>query len=95
LYTNNADNTDREASVKRRKKTPSSLSIRLAFAIFLALRFLPIVQQEVDAIESRGFGAYPDRTYVKSFCWTRTGIFLILSFLAFAACLIDWDRVIP
>ena len=111
---------------------------RFAFAIFLALRFLPIVQQEVDAvkaahairgralrspirhrfrlwqrymftviinglrkaentalaIESRGFGAYPDRTYLKSFRWTRTGILLIILFLAFAVWLIYWDRVV-
>ncbi|MEP7133641.1 MAG: energy-coupling factor transporter transmembrane component T [Chloroflexota bacterium] len=109
---------------------------RYAFSIFLALRFLPIVQQEVDAvkaahairgrasyspirhrfrlwqrymftvivnglrkaentalaIESRGFGAYPDRTYTKSFHWTRTGFFLILLFIAFAVWLILWER---
>jgi energy-coupling factor transport system permease protein len=109
---------------------------RYAFAIFLALRFLPIVQQEVDAvkaahairgrashspirhrirlwqrymftvivnslrkaestalaIESRGFGAYPDRTYIKSFRWTITGILLILLFIAFSAWLILWER---
>jgi energy-coupling factor transport system permease protein len=111
---------------------------RFAFAIFLALRFLPIVQQEVDAvkaahairgralrspvrhrfrlwqrymftvivnglrkaentalaIESRGFGAYPDRTYVKTFQWTRTGLILLLFFVAFAAWLVYWDRVL-
>ena len=109
---------------------------RFAFAIFLALRFLPIVQQEVEAvkaahairgralrspirhrfrlwqrymftvivnglrkaentalaIESRGFGAYPDRTYIKSFRWTRTGLLLILLFLAFAVWLLYWDK---
>jgi energy-coupling factor transport system permease protein len=111
---------------------------RFAFAIFLALRFLPIVQQEVDAvkaahairgralrspirhrfrlwqrymftvivnglrkaentalaIESRGFGAYPDRTYVKTFQWTRTGLILLLFFIVFATWLLYWDRVI-
>ena len=109
---------------------------RYAFSIFLALRFLPIVQQEVDAvkaahairgrasyspirhrirlwqrymftvivnglrkaentalaIESRGFGAYPDRTYTKGFRWTKTGIFLIILFIAFAVWLILWER---
>ena len=109
---------------------------RFAFAIFLALRFLPIVQQEVDAvksahairgrasnslirhrfrlwqrymftvivnglrkaentalaIESRGFGAYPDRTYTKEFHWTWTGLLLNLLFLAFSIWLILWDR---
>jgi energy-coupling factor transport system permease protein len=111
---------------------------RYAFSIFLALRFLPIVQQEVDAvkaahairgrasyspirhrfrlwqrymftvivnglrkaestalaIESRGFGAYPDRTYTKGFRWTKTGIFLIIFFIGFAAWLIYWERIL-
>ena len=111
---------------------------RYAFAIFLALRFLPIVQQEVDAvkaahairgrashspfqhrfrlwqrymftvivnslrkaestamaIESRGFGAYPDRTYTKAFRWTVTGLLLILVFIGFAVYLIYWERVL-
>ena len=109
---------------------------RFAFAIFLALRFLPIIQQEVEAvksahairgrasnslirhrfrlwqrymftvivnglrkaentalaIESRGFGAYPDRTYTKEFHWTWAGILLNLIFLAFSAWLILWER---
>jgi energy-coupling factor transport system permease protein len=111
---------------------------RFAFAIFLALRFLPIVQQEVDAvkaahairgravgspirhrfrlwqrymftvivnglrkaentalaIESRGFGAYPDRTYVKTFRWTRLGLFLLLFFIVFAAWLLYRDHIV-
>ena len=111
---------------------------RYAFSIFLALRFLPIVQQEVDAvkaahairgrasyspirhrfrlwqrymftvivnglrkaentalaIESRGFGAYPDRTYIKSFRWTKSGFFLIILFIGFAAWLIYWERIL-
>jgi energy-coupling factor transport system permease protein len=109
---------------------------RFAFAIFMALRFLPIVQREVDAVkaahairgrasrspfqhrfrlwqrylftvivnglrkaentalavESRGFGAYPDRTYVKPFRWTFFGIFLVMFFLAFGLGLILWER---
>lgn len=109
---------------------------RYAFAIFMALRFLPVVQQEVDAvkaahairgrassspiqhrirlwqrylftvivnglrkaestalaIESRGFGAFPDRTFVKEFRWTKTGIILLLLFTAFAVWLIVWER---
>jgi energy-coupling factor transport system permease protein len=109
---------------------------RYAFAIFMALRFLPMVQQEVDAvkaahairgrasrspfrhrfrlwqrylftvivnglrkaestalaIESRGFGAYPDRTYVKDFHWTVFGALLVLTFLALGVTLIVWER---
>lgn len=109
---------------------------RYAFAIFMALRFLPVVQQEVDAvkaahairgrassspirhrfrlwqrylftviinglrkaestalaIESRGFGAYPDRTYVKDFHWTFLGILLMLLFIALGMTLIFWER---
>lgn len=111
---------------------------RFAFSIFLALRFLPIVQQEVDAvkaahairgrafhspirhrfrlwqrymftvivnslrkaestalaIESRGFGAYPDRTYTKNFHWTVTGGLLVLIFIGFAVWLIYWERML-
>jgi energy-coupling factor transport system permease protein len=109
---------------------------RFAFAIFMALRFLPIVQREVDAVkaahairgrasrspfqhrfrlwqrylftvivnglrkaentalavESRGFGAYPDRTFVKPFHWTFSGIFMVLLFIAFGLALILWER---
>ena len=109
---------------------------RYAFAVFMALRFLPIVQQEVDAvkaahairgrassspirhrfrlwqrylftvivnglrkaestalaIESRGFGAYPDRTYVKEFRWTAIGILLMLLFLSLGIFLVFWER---
>jgi len=111
---------------------------RFAFAIFLALRFLPIVQQEVDAvkaahairgrashspirhrfrlwqrymftviinglrkaestalaIESRGFGAYPTRSYVKNFRWTITGILLNILFIGFSIWLIYWERTL-
>lgn len=109
---------------------------RYAFAIFMALRYLPIVQQEVDAvkaahairgraarspflhrfrlwqrylftvivnglrkaentalaIESRGFGAFPDRTFVKDFRWTFLGIALLVAYLAFGVGLILWER---
>ena len=109
---------------------------RFAFAIFMALRFLPIVQQEVDAVkaahairgrasrspfqhrfrlwqrylftvivnglrkaentalavELRGFGAYLDRTFVKPFRWSFSGIFLLLFFIAFGLALILWER---
>ncbi len=112
---------------------------RYAFTVFMALRFLPVVQQEVDAvkaahairgrassspirhrirlwqrymftvivnglrkaentalaIESRGFGAFPDRTFVKEFRWTKTGIILLILFIAFAAWLIVWERTLP
>ena len=112
------------------------LPYRFAFAIFMALRFLPLVQQEVDAvraahairgrasrsrlrhrfrlwqrylftviinglrkaentaiaIESRGFGAYPDRTYVKDFHWSAYGIALLAAYLLLIASLILWER---
>ncbi|MGB9592154.1 MAG: energy-coupling factor transporter transmembrane component T family protein, partial [Candidatus Kryptoniota bacterium] len=94
---------------------------RYAFAIFMALRFIPMIQQEVEAvkaahtirgravksqlshrfrlwqrymftvivnglrkaegtaiaIESRAFGAYPTRTYVKPFRWSLSGLSLV------------------
>src|SRR5512145_1618805 len=109
---------------------------RYAFAIFLALRFLPIVQQEVDAvkaahairgrasyspirhrfklwqrylftvivnglrkaentalaIESRGFGAFPTRSYVKDFRWTVSGLVMLGLFIVLGTSLILWER---
>lgn len=109
---------------------------RYAFAIFMALRFLPVIQQEVDAvksahairgrassspirhrfrlwqrylftvivnglrkaesaalaIESRGFGAHPDRTYVKDFRWTFLGFLLMFPFIALGIFLIFWEQ---
>lgn len=111
---------------------------RFAFAIFMALRFLPVIQKEVDAvrsahairgraaksqlrhrfrlwqrylftvivnglrkaestaiaIESRGFGAFPDRTYVKDFRWTVSGILLVIVFVLFGAALLVWERLL-
>ncbi|MFZ5807701.1 MAG: energy-coupling factor transporter transmembrane component T family protein [Chloroflexota bacterium] len=110
---------------------------RYAFAIFMALRFLPLIQQEVEAvkaahtirgraaksqlrhrfrlwqrymftvivnglrkaegtamaIESRAFGAYPQRTYVKEFHWTKRGWVLVGIFTVFAAALLILERM--
>jgi energy-coupling factor transport system permease protein len=109
---------------------------RYAFAIFMALRFLPIIQQEVEAvraahairghaarsplahrfklwqrylftvivngirkaentalaIESRGFGAFPTRSYVKDFHWTVGGLVMVGLFILLGASLILWER---
>lgn len=113
------------------------LPYRFAFVIFMALRFLPVIQEEVDAvraahairgrasksqikhrfrlwqrylftvivnglrkaentamaIDSRGFGAYPDRTYVKDFHWTMSGLALDMVFLLFSVALLVVERV--
>lgn len=109
---------------------------RFAFTVFMALRFLPVVQQEVDAvkaahairgrasrslirhrvrlwqrymftvivnglrkaentalaIESRGFGAFPTRTFVKEFRWSAVGIAILIVYLFFGLVLILWER---
>ncbi len=109
---------------------------RFAFAIFMALRFLPVIQQEVEAvrsahairgraaksqlshrfrlwqrylftvivnglrkaentamaIESRGFGAFPDRTFVKDFHWSTSGVALVLIFVVFSAALLAGEH---
>ncbi|MFZ5878343.1 MAG: energy-coupling factor transporter transmembrane component T family protein [Chloroflexota bacterium] len=109
---------------------------RFAFAVFMSLRFLPIIQQEVDAvqaahairgraarspiahrfrlwqrylftvivnglrkaentalaIESRGFGAYPTRTYVKPYRLTFLGVLIVTLFLLLGIALILWER---
>ncbi len=113
------------------------LPYRFAFAIFMALRFLPLIQEEVDAvraahairgrasksqlkhrfrlwqrylftvivnglrkaentamaIESRGFSAFPDRTYVKDYHWTLSGGLLDLVFLLFGVALLAMETV--
>ncbi len=113
------------------------LPYRFAFAIFMALRFLPLIQEEVDAvraahairgrasksqikhrfrlwqrylftvivnglrkaentamaIESRGFSAFPDRTYVKDYRWTLSGGLLDLVFLLFGVGLLLVERM--
>jgi energy-coupling factor transport system permease protein len=104
------------------------LSYRVAFAVFIALRFLPIMQAEVDAVKAahairgssakqslkrryelwqrylftilvnglrkaesaaaavdcRGFGRYPVRTFIKPFRWTGSGIAMVFTFLLLA-----------
>lgn len=110
---------------------------RYAFAIFMALRFLPMIQQEVEAvkaahiirgravksqlrhrfrlwqrylftvivnglrkaegtamaIESRAFGAFAKRTYVKEFRWTKGGVMLVGIFLTFSVALLMMERM--
>jgi energy-coupling factor transport system permease protein len=116
--------------------THIGLPYRFAFAVFMALRFLPLIQQEVDAVraahairgraaksalthrirllqryfftiivnglrkaestavavESRGFGSFPTRTYVKDFHWTAIGIGLVGVFLVFGVGLVLWEK---
>lgn len=111
---------------------------RYAFAIFLALRFLPLVQREVSAVRSahairgqamksnllhriklwqryvftvlinglrkaeststalecRGFGAYPVRTYVKTVQFNRYDLWIIFLFALLQATLIVFERTL-
>ncbi|MEJ2597377.1 MAG: energy-coupling factor transporter transmembrane component T [Anaerolineales bacterium] len=116
--------------------TQVGIPYRYAFAVFLALRFLPLVQREVDAvqaahairgkaagstlmhrfklwqrymftvlvnglrkaeltataIECRGFGAYPQRTYVKAVEYDPKGLWLPTVFVIWTAVLIYLER---
>jgi energy-coupling factor transport system permease protein len=116
--------------------TSLGIPYRYAFAIFTALRFLPIIQQEVEAvqaahairgraarspwahrfrlwqrylftviinglrkaentalaIESRGFGAYPTRTYVKPYRVTFIGILIVILFVLLGTGLFLWEH---
>ncbi len=109
---------------------------RYAFAVFLSLRFLPMVQREVEAVKSahairgrasqsrlshrirlwqrymftvlinglrkaeatataiecRGFGAYPDRTYTNTVTFRAADLLFIGLFLLIQAALIYWER---
>lgn len=111
---------------------------RYAFAVFLAMRFLPLIQREVDAVQSahsirgraarsglfhriklwqrymftvlinglrkaestataidcRGFGAYPDRTYVKPVNFNAAGWALVVVFVLLQAGLIVSEKVL-
>ena len=116
--------------------THAGMPYRYAFAVFLALRFLPLVQREVDAVqaahtirgkaarssvvrrlklwqrymftvlvnglrkaemaatalECRGFGAYPQRTYVKTVAYEPKGLWLIGVFVLGTTVLIYLER---
>lgn len=116
--------------------TQIGVPYRYAFAVFLALRFLPLVQREVSAVqaahairgqamksnllhriklwqryvftvlinglrraeststalECRGFGAYPVRTYVKTLQFNRFDLWLIFTFVLVQAFLIYIER---
>jgi len=116
--------------------TRIGMPYRYAFAVFLAMRFLPLVQEEVEAvqaahairgraassglihrfrlwqrymftvlinglrkaeatataIESRGFGAYSDRTYVKDVEFHPGGLLLIVVFVLLSGGLVFLER---
>ena len=102
---------------------------RIAYAVFVALRFVPLLENEAAvireaqsvrgveqvhgrveslkryvlplllsgirksentavAMDSRAFGAFPTRTYVKEFHWTISGIIFLLIFAAIGVALI-------
>ncbi len=114
----------------------AGIPYRYAFAVFLALRFLPVAQREVEAvraahairgratrsriyhrillwqrymftvlinglrkaeatataIECRGFGAYPERTYVRSVTYRRRELLVVAFLVIFQLGLILWER---
>ena len=116
----------------------AGLPYRFAFTVFLSMRFLPVVQREVDtvraahsirgraartnlahrikllqryvftvlvnglrkaestatAIECRGFGAYPDRTYAKPITYHPADLVLVAVFAIAVVGLIYWERVL-
>lgn len=118
--------------------TKAGVPYRYAFAVFLALRFLPLVQREVDAVqaahairgraarsglahrfklwqrymftvlvnglrkaeataaslECRGFGCYPDRTYIKNLVYNPSDFLLIVVFIILTAGLVISERMI-
>ena len=116
----------------------AGIPYRYAFAVFLSLRFLPLVQREVDAvkaahairgkatqsglvhrfklwqrymftvlinglrkaeatataIECRGFGAFPDRTYVKTVVFNPADLILIILFIVIQIGLLYIERLV-
>jgi energy-coupling factor transport system permease protein len=117
--------------------TQAGIPYRFAFAVFLALRFLPLAQREVEAVRSahairgqasrsnllhrfklwqryvftvlvnglrkaeitstalecRGFGAFPNRNYVKSVAFKRSDLWLPALFIILQAGLIYLERM--
>ncbi len=117
--------------------TRAGIPYRYAFAVFLALRFLPVAQREVNAVraahairgratrsnlmhrvklwqrymftvlvnglrkaemtatalECRGFGAHPDRTYVKSAPYRPADWALVAAFVLLQVALIVGERL--
>jgi len=115
----------------------AGIPYRFAFAVFLTMRFLPLIQREVNtvksahairghaarsgvvrriklwqrymftvlvnglrraestatAIDSRGFGAYPDRTYLKRVEFRPTDVLLVLVFVVVQAALVYAERL--
>lgn len=115
----------------------AGMPYRMAFTIFLALRFLPLVQREVDAVhdahairgraarsgplhriklwqryiftvlvngirkaeitatslDTRAFGYYPDRTYMKDITCRAIDLALVILTALVTAGLILWERI--
>jgi energy-coupling factor transport system permease protein len=116
----------------------AGIPYRYAFAVFLAMRFLPLIQREVDAVKAahslrgrttrsglihriklwrrymftvlvnglrkaeatataidcRGFGAYPDRVYLKDIHFRTVDLALILIFVLLQVGLIYSERLV-
>lgn len=118
--------------------TKAGMPYRFAFAVFLAMRFLPLIQREIDAVksahsirgraahsslghriklwqryiftvlinglrkaettsvslETRGFGAYPTRTYVKDVTFHASDLWLIVVTFLLSGGLIAVERLV-
>lgn len=60
---------------------------------FFRLSVVVLASAAATAIECRGFGAYPDRTYVKSVTFKKRSLILPLLFLLLTTALIVIERV--
>jgi len=59
-------------------RTPGGLMRRyLTSLVSILIRGLRKAQITAFALDSKGFGAYPSRTYLKAFHWTRLGVFTL------------------
>jgi energy-coupling factor transport system permease protein len=75
----------RTAHAIRRRASRSHARTRLLlwqrYLFTVLVNGLRKAEQVSLAAECRGFGAYPDRTSMKSFSWTMSGLILVLAFL--------------
>jgi energy-coupling factor transport system permease protein len=108
---------------------------RIAYGVFVALRFVPLIENEAMvireaqavrgvrevsskleaakryvmpllvsgirraehmaiAMDSRAFGAFPRRTFVHDFGWTRSGLVLVATFVAVGALLVWYSALL-
>lgn len=85
----------REAQAVRgvRRAEPGLAGRYRALTRFLLPVFVSVLRRAENtaiAMDSRAFGAFPRRTYVNGFRWTRSGALLLVTFIALSVIVLAW-----